>query len=165
MKKVMVVGCPGSGKSTFSRKLHEMTGIPLYHLDLLNWNADRTTVPKAVFLERLQEAIRKEAWIIDGNYGSTMELRLRACDTVFFLDYSLDTCLEGIRIRRGKPRSDLPWIEPENEPDQELLQFVKAYPTEGRVAVLELLRQYPDKQVIVFQTREEADAYLQNGKS
>ena len=61
MKKVMVVGCPGSGKSTFSRLLHQATGIPLYHLDLLNWNDDRTTVPKEVFLERVQEVIQQKA--------------------------------------------------------------------------------------------------------
>ena len=165
MKKVMVVGCPGSGKSTFSRLLHQVTGLPLYHLDLLNWNDDRTTVPKEVFLERVQEVIQQEAWIIDGNYGSTMELRMQGCDTVFFLDYPVETCLEGIRTRRGKPRSDLPWVEPENEPDEELLQFVRAYPTEGRAAVLALLRQYPHKKVVVFRSREEAALYLQTLKS
>lgn len=162
MQKVMVVGCPGSGKSTFSRRLHEVTGIALYHLDMLNWNADRTTVSTAVFLERLEEVLRKEAWIIDGNYSATMALRMKACDTVIFLDYSTEICLEGIRVRRGKPRSDLPWIEPENEVDEAFVQFVKDYPTEGREAVLQLLRQHPDKQVIVFRTREEAEAYLQN---
>ena len=54
MNKVIVIGCPGSGKSTFSRALHELTDLPLYHLDLLNWNSDKTTVSKAVFLERGQ---------------------------------------------------------------------------------------------------------------
>lgn len=96
MKKIMVIGCPGSGKSTFSRKLHEMTGIPLFHLDMMYWNLDRTTVDKEVFLERLSNTITKSEWLIDGNYGSTMELRLQACDTVIFLDYPLDVCLNGI---------------------------------------------------------------------
>ena len=53
MKKIIVIGCPGSGKSTFSRELHERTRIPLYHLDMLFWNADKTTVEKSVFLELL----------------------------------------------------------------------------------------------------------------
>ena len=50
MKKIIVIGCPGSGKSTFSKSLHKATNIPLYHLDRLFWNEDKTTVPKSVFL-------------------------------------------------------------------------------------------------------------------
>ena len=50
MNKVIVIGCPGSGKSTFSRALHGLTNLPLYHLDLLNWNSDKTTVDKAISL-------------------------------------------------------------------------------------------------------------------
>lgn len=84
MERIIVIGCPGSGKSTFSRALQKITRIPLYHLDMMNWNSDRTTVAKAVFRERLSDTIQKEQWIIDGNYGSTIEMRLQACDTVFF---------------------------------------------------------------------------------
>lgn len=53
MKKIIVIGCPGSGKSTFSKWLQKITGIPLFHLDMMFWNADKTTVEKTVFLERL----------------------------------------------------------------------------------------------------------------
>ena len=108
MKKVIVIGCPGSGKSWFSRALHDKTGIPLYHLDLMYWRADRTTVDKVVFRERLRSTIEKEEWIIDGNYGSTMEMRMEACDTVFFLDYPVEVCLSGMEERRGKSRPDMP---------------------------------------------------------
>ena len=87
MKKVIVIGCPGSGKSTFSKSLHKITNIPLFHLDMIFWNADKTTVEKPVFLDRLLNIIQNDKWIIDGNYGSTMELRMQACDTVIFLDY------------------------------------------------------------------------------
>ena len=85
MKKIIVIGCPGSGKSTFSRELHKNTGIPLFHLDMMYWNSDKTIVEKAVFLERLSDVLRQNEWIIDGNYASTMELRLKECDTVIFL--------------------------------------------------------------------------------
>ena len=102
MKKVLVIGCPGSGKSTFSRSLHNVTGIPLYHLDMLYWNSDKTTVEKNVFISRLTEVLNKDQWIIDGNFSSTMSLRLSLCDTVFFLDYPTDLCLEGVEERRGK---------------------------------------------------------------
>lgn len=159
MKKVIVIGCPGSGKSTFSRTLHELTGLPLYHLDLLNWNSDKTTVGKEIFIERLKNIIEQDKWIIDGNYGSTIELRLKECDTVFFLDYPVEVCIDGIKSRQGKPRSDMPWTETED--DEEFLEFIKNYNSQSRPDVIELLEKYKnEKQIVVFKSREEADEYL-----
>ena len=162
MKKVIVIGCPGSGKSTVSRTLHNKTGIPLYHLDMMYWNADKTTVEKSVFLERLFAVLEKDEWIIDGNYGSTMELRMVACDTVIFLDYPLDVCLGGIKERRGKPRSDMPWIE--TEEDAEFIEFIKNYNEQQKPKVIELFEKYSDKNIIILESREQADAFL-NGEN
>ena len=160
MNKVIVIGCPGSGKSTFSRTLHELTGLPLYHLDLLNWNSDKTTVDKKVFIEKLKNVIAQDSWIIDGNYGSTIELRLKECDTVFFLDYPVDVCIDGVKSRQGKTRSDMPWTETED--DEEFLEFIKNYNSQSRPNVLNLLEQYSKKEIVVFKSREEADKYLKN---
>ncbi|SFQ21412.1 Adenylate kinase [Lachnospiraceae bacterium XBB1006] len=160
MNRVMVIGCPGGGKSTFSRALHEITGIPLVHLDMLNWNADKTTVGKPVFRQRLADEIKKERWIIDGNYGSTIEMRLKVCDTVFFLDYSVDVCLKGALDRRGKERTDLPWVEDVNEEDSEFLEFIKNYNEQSKPQVIALLEKYADKEIHIFKHREEAEAFL-----
>ena len=158
MKKIIVIGCPGSGKSTFSRALHDITGIALFHLDMMKWNADRTTVSREVLIERQRAAMARDEWIIDGNYGSTMEMRMKECDTVFFLDYPLEVCLGGIESRRGKARPDMPWGE--TEPDEEFLSFVRAYNTEKRPGVLRLLEQYADRNIIIFKSREESERYL-----
>lgn len=154
----MVIGCPGGGKSTFARALHEKTGLPLIYLDRLNWNADRTTVSREVFRRRLEEAVAEERWIIDGNYGSTLELRLRRCDTVFFLDYPVEICLAGALARVGVGRADMPWVE--EEPDQEFLRFIRDFPANGRPKILALLERYPDKKVVVFRSRREAEDFL-----
>ena len=158
MKKIIVIGCPGSGKSTFSKVLHKKTGIPLFHLDMMYWNADRTTVDKSVFRERLSNTIKLDEWIIDGNYGSTMEMRIEACDTVFFLDYPLEVCLRGIEERKGKERTDMPWIE--NEEDAEFIEFVKNYNSQSRPKVMELLHKYSDKDIYIFKNRIEADEFI-----
>ncbi len=159
MKKIIVIGCPGSGKSTFSKSLHKITRIPLYHLDMLFWNKDKTTVEKSVFLDRLLEIIEKPEWIIDGNYGSTMELRMEKCDTVIFLDYPLDVCLNGINARKGKPRSDMPWIE-SDEDVAEFIEFVKKYNSENRPKIIALLNKYSHKDIIIFSTRTQAEDFL-----
>lgn len=160
MNKVIVIGCPGSGKSTFSKKLHKLTGLPLYHLDMLYWNSDRTTVSKEVFRKRLSEVIARDKWIIDGNYGSTIEMRMKECDTVFFLDYPTEICLEGIKERKGTVRTDMPWVETED--DEEFIKFIKSYNTESRPKVLELIKIYKDKNIFVFTSREEAEEYIRN---
>ena len=158
MKKVIVIGCPGSGKSTFSRALQEKTGLPLYHLDMMYWNEDKTRVEREVFFSRLSDALGGDEWIIDGNYASTMERRMAACDTVVFLDYPVGVCLEGIRARRGKPRSDMPWIE--TEEDAEFIRFVTDYHAHQRPIVMELLERYREKRIIVLKSRAQADAFL-----
>lgn len=159
MKRIIVIGCPGSGKSHFSKELNKITNIPLFHLDLMFWNSDKTTVEKQVFLQRLSQALSQESWIIDGNYGSTMELRLKACDTVFFLDYPTEVCLAGVAKRKGKPRSDMPWVE-DGDCDEEFLDFIKSYNTESKPKVLALLDRYESKEIHVFKSRQEADLFL-----
>lgn len=155
-----MIGCPGSGKSTFSKALYKITGIPLFHLDMMYWNSDKTTVDESVFRKRLSKIIQKSKWIIDGNYGSTMEWRLQACDTIFFLDYPLDVCLNGIKERRGKARSDMPWIENDDEVDAEFIEFVKNYNSQCRSLVMELLDKYSNKNIFIFANRNDADEFL-----
>lgn len=158
MEKAIVIGCPGSGKSTFSRLLMKKTGLPLFHLDMLQWKEDRTTVSGEVFQERLDDILNTNQWIIDGNYLSTMEERMRESDTIFFLDYPLETCLSGVRERIGKKRSDMPWVEVSE--DAEFMAFIKNFNVDTRPVIQELLEKYSYKRVIIFKGRKQAEQFL-----
>lgn len=159
MNKIIVIGCPGSGKSRLSRKLRGKLEIPLWHLDMLYWNSDRTTVEKKVFLERLSAVLEKDKWIVDGNYMSTMEQRLDKCDTVIFLDFSTDDCILGVKERMGKPRDDMPWIE--TEEDREFIEFIRSFNDIQRPVIVDLLERYGDKNIVIFKSREEVDEFLE----
>lgn len=158
MRRIIVIGCPGSGKSYFSKRLQDKFGLPLYHLDMMFWNSDKTTVEKSVFLERLSSVLMKEEWRIDGNYASTMEERIKAADTVFFLDFPTEVCLDGIKERRGKPRSDMPWIE--SDEDEDFLEFIRGFKEKQRPEIYALLEKYDSKNITVFHSRAEADDFL-----
>lgn len=158
MKKVIVIGCPGSGKSTFSRKLSKATGIPLFYLDMIHHKPDRTIYSREEFDTKLKQIMGYDEWIIDGNYARTLPIRLKQCDTVFWLNYPLDVCLKGIEERRGKPRDDMPWIE--IEPDEEFIEYVKNFSTVQVPEIKELLEQTEGKEIHIFKSREMAEKYL-----
>ena len=159
--RILVLGCPGSGKSTLARKIQAQTGLPLIHLDNLWWKPDRTHVPREEFDRKLETALAGENWIIDGNFRRTYEMRIRACDTVIILDYDEDICMRGITERIGVKRTDLPWVEQVLDP--ELAAMVRAFREEIRPALLSLLVKYPEKRVLIFQTREAAAQWLADG--
>ena len=156
--RILILGCPGSGKSTFARALAARTGLPLIHLDNVWWRADGTHIPREDFDRALGELLEGERWILDGDYNRTYEVRLRAADTVVFLDYPEDVCMDGIRRRVGEERPDMPWKESTLDP--ELVAQVQNYARDNLPALLSLLQQYPDKRSLIFTSREEAARWL-----
>lgn len=163
MSKIIVIGCPGAGKSTFSRKLSEVTGIKLHYLDMLWHKPDKTHISREEFDIELEKIMANESWIIDGNYTRTLESRLKECDTAFLLDYPLEICLEGAASRIGKERVDLPWME--DEFDEEFKQYIIDFSKDNLPVIYELLDKYRDtKKIIIFKSRNEADDYLENIK-
>lgn len=157
-RKILVLGCSGAGKSVFARRLRDKLGLPLIHLDNVWWRPDRTHISREEFDRKLDELLRGDAWILDGNYSRTYEPRIRACDTVIFLDYSEELCMQGITGRLGEDRPDIPWTEQSLDP--ELVAMVQNFRTETRPTLLALLEKYPEKQVLRFMTRAEAETWL-----
>src|SRR3954465_1083745 len=100
MDRVPVIGVGGSGKTTIGRKLGELLGVKVTHLDVLYYDDDWNALPKEKFAALQEQLVAEPRWIIDGNYGSTLPIRLRRADTVIFLDLPAITCLWGIGRRR-----------------------------------------------------------------
>ena len=159
MKKVIVIGCPGSGKTTFAEKLNKLTGLPLYYLDAVWHKPDKTHIPREEFDQRITEIFATPEWIIDGNYNRTIEMRLKECDTVFLFDLPTEVCLQGASERLGKGHYDLPWLE--TEPDPEFMRFIEEFPQTTLPKIYELIEKYKaEKQVVIFKSREDADEYI-----
>ena len=160
MKKVIVIGCPGSGKTTFAEKLRDKIGLPLYYLDAIWHKPDRTHISRDEFDEKLSELLGYERWIIDGNYSRTIERRMAACDTVILFDLPTEVCLEGAISRLGKARIDVPWIDTELDPA--LKRSIEGFAAEELPRIYDLVEKYnKDKTIIVIKSRQEADELIE----
>ena len=159
MDKIIVIGCPGAGKSTFSRALRDKTRLPLFYLDMLWHKPDKTNVTREEFDSALVEIMKNDKWIVDGNYNRTLEMRIKECDTVFLLDFSTEICLSGVESRIGKKREEMPWVEEEFDP--EFKKWIIDFKTEKLPYIYELLEKYNYKNIVIFNTREELNNYIE----
>ena len=163
-KKVIVLGNNGSGKSYLSKKLAEITGLPLIHLDLLYWKENWTHPSREEWAEIQRKLVANQQWIIDGMHVSTLEIRFREADAVFFLDIDLKTCLDAIKEREEEKRSDFPnFLDKNNGNFETFERGVLEFEEKRKLRIIELHNEYPNKDFIVFKTRKEIDDYLING--
>ena len=157
--KAIVIGCPGSGRTTFAEKLSRSTALPLFYLDAIWHKPDRTHISREEYDERLSEIFMLDEWIIDGNYNRTVEKRIQMCDTVFLFDLPVEVCLQGATSRLGKPRYDLPWVDTELSPV--LKSEIEEFPLKNLPRIYEMLEKYKEnKTIVIFKSRAEADEYL-----
>ena len=166
-QRILVIGSPGAGKSTFAKELSKIIGIPVYHLDKVYWLPNFEKPNEDDFINKVDEIITKDEWIIDGNYGSTLEKRLSRATLVFFLDYSKYLCVKSVlkRIKQYEniQRDDITEGCIETY-DPEFLEWVWSFPELYRPRIIDLLSKY-DVKVISFKTREEASHYLDELKN
>ena len=161
MKKVIIIGCPGSGKTTFAEKLRDKTGLSLYYLDAIWHKPDRTHISREDFDARLRKIFAEDKWIIDGNYSRTIEMRLKECDTVFLFDLPTEVCMQGATERLGKGRYDMPWIDTEIDP--EFIREIERFSIDSLPEIYNLLEKHgQNKKIVFFKTREMADEFICN---
>ncbi len=165
MKRVIILGSPGAGKSALSFALSEKTGIPVTHLDKLFWTPGWVSVSAEELDKRIENAVSADEWIIDGNYSRTIPMRLERCDTVIFLDYPTHVCLFGVIKRiikyQGKVRDDMSPGCPERF-DLEFLKYVAGFRKKQRARILSLLSSDPafGKSVYILKNRAECRRFL-----
>ena len=104
MQRIAIVGCGGSGKSMLARQIAASLDLPLTHLDAIYYDQNWNPLPQEEFVTRQEKLVVEPQWIIEGNYASTLPIRLTAADTVIFLDLPAITCLWGILQRRWRYR-------------------------------------------------------------
>ena len=130
MQRILVIGSPGSGKSRLSKIMAQKLNLPLIHLDQIFWLPNWTPLEKPVFKEKLIEELKKDRWILDGNFASTLKLRLEYCDHVVFMNYPAWLCilrvLKRVITNHGKTRPDM--TEGCNEKlDIEFLKYIRDF--------------------------------------
>jgi len=163
MRRVVVVGSGGSGKSTFSTELGRITGLPVIHLDREYWQAGWKETPKDEWNARVAELLAGECWIMDGNFGGTRAMRMQAADTIIFLDLPRRVCLYRILKRTlkyyGKSRPDM--TEGCNERlDLEFIGWVWNYKHRSRKRLLAELESVGDKRVIILKNQRQVGEFL-----
>lgn len=164
MKRVIIIGSGGAGKSTLARRLGRITGLEVIHLDALHWLPGWQVPPKNDWFEKVEKAIAGESWIMDGNFGATMEIRLAACDTVVFLDLPRLLCLYRVVKRRfvyrGTNRPDM--AEGCREQiDLEFLRWIWTFPQRAKPEIEErLARLGAGKTIYHLRSPREVDDFL-----
>ena len=169
MKRVLVIGPGGSGKSTFARRLGQILDIEVKHLDRFYWRAGWTKPSNEDWLQTVNELTSGDSWILDGNFGGTLALRVERCDTIIFLDMPRLLCLWRITKRRllyrNRSRPDMAEGCAEKL-DWEFISWVWNYSSRSRPRVVNLLEEHKaSKQIIWLRSSAEAEQFLESCKS
>lgn len=163
MKRVIIIGCGGAGKSTLAQKLGALTGLPVVHLDRLFWKPGWEERTPEEFDPIIQREMEKDEWIMDGNFNCTLPQRVRGCDTVIYLDFSRMACLLGVLKRvlttYGKVRPDMGEGCPERV-DLEFLKWVWHYNRNKREGNYRLLNEATHAETVVLRNRRSVRRFL-----
>lgn len=171
MKKIIIIGGNGSGKTTFAIQLSEKLNIPLIFIDKIYWTDNWKRADETVANSILKAEIQKDKWIIDGNHTASIPERLKVCDTVFYFDFSSVNCLVG-SIKRviknyGIQRDDVGGTNNIEKFDISKIAFFKAvirFNKQNRALYYKMIDDVPDVNLIVFKNRKQMNDYLNNLK-
>lgn len=159
MRRILVIGSGGAGKSTVATRLGQLLNLEVFHLDKFYWRPGWIKPSPEEWLQTVNELIARDSWIIDGNYSGTLELRLQRCDTIVFLDMPRLLCLwrivnRNLRYRRGgRPDMTEGCLE---KLDWEFMSWVWDYSRRSRPKIVKLIREHANGKRVVW-LRSKAD--------
>lgn len=163
-EKIVIVGSCGSGKTTLSNRLSEISGIEVIHLDRIYWQADWISISEDAFRNEQIKLLRKARWIVDGNYASSFELRLTKADTVIFLDYNRYICIWRVLKRwmkfRGRLRPDVADGCYEKM-EWDFLKYIWRFPKDTRPLMLDTLDKYENLNKIILKNTQETNRMIE----
>jgi adenylate kinase family enzyme len=162
VNKVSIVGCSGSGKSHLARLLAARLDAPVTHLDAVFYDDDWNELPKEKFAQRQEELVARPRWVIDGNYNSTLPIRLRACDTVVLMDVSTLACLRALLGRQLRHGSGHKGNGVHNRIHWGLITYVLGYRRDMRPRVLANIHEHAGHaDVVRLTSRRHARRWLE----
>jgi adenylate kinase family enzyme len=168
MKRVLILGSSGSGKSTLARQLGARLELPVIHLDRHYWHPGWVGTPNPEWQNTIARLIQRDAWIMDGNYRNTLEMRLEVADSVVFLDLPPWICaFRALKRRiqyRNRPRPDIADGCKEALFDPKLIQFIHhvlSYPDRAKPYVMNQLSEISnEKHVVLLQSTTDVNNFL-----
>ena len=166
MKRILIIGCGGAGKTTLARQLGEKLDLPVVHLDRIFWSPGNWQhMERAAFDAALERELAKESWIMDGNYDRTLPLRMQHCDAIIYLDFAMVRCMTGglgrVIKNWGHARADMApgcneWFDPE------MARFIWRYNRDNRQRNYRLLNEAEGVETIVLKNRRMVRRFLRS---
>lgn len=166
MKKILVIGSPGSGKSTFSKQLSNIINYPLLHIDRIFHIDNDNQITKDELRTKIEYFMKNnDYFIIDGNYSGTLEMRLAYADTIFYFDLEPAICLANVinRCKSGEIRDDIAPGFDNSIIDPEFIEYVKNFNERQKPRNDLILDKFTGK-IIFFHNYKEVDKFFDNIK-
>lgn len=164
VKRITIVGGPGTGKTTLAKKLGKIFDLPVIHIDAINYKPNWEEIGRENRDKLILEKIKDEEWIIDGNYSATLKERIEKSDLIIWLDYSSFDIIKGVFYRYiknfHKEKQEIPGCK--ERIDWKFFKYVITYRKRARKKIVEKIKNTSKDKVCIFKNRSELDRWVEN---
>lgn len=163
IKRISIIGGPGTGKSTLANNLERETNLPVYHLDGIHYLENWVPIGRDERDKIILEKVKEPRWIMDGTYTLTLNKRIEASDLVIFLNYSTTARIKGIISRylknKGQEKLDIPGCK--EKMNWKFIKCTIKWSKTKKKTINEILVEYEDKNILVFNRRKKLNKWYE----